>query len=95
MSIKRMLLDDSLPPDNMSARSATEIVERMQALAINLSSSFGRQITETMVPLVRLVLNIMGDEGLIELPLRVDGLEVQIVPVSPLVQAQNFEEVRK
>ena len=95
MSIKRMLLDDSLPPDNMSARSATEIVERMQALAINLSSSFGRQITETMVPLVRLVLNIMGDEGLIELPLRVDGLEVQIVPVSPRVQAQNFEEVQK
>ena len=27
------MLDESLPPDNMSARSATEIVERMKELS--------------------------------------------------------------
>lgn len=94
MNIKKIMLDDSLPPDNMSARSATEIVERMRELATNLGSAFGRLITETMVPLVRLVLDIMSDEGLIDLPLKVDGLEVQIVPVSPLAQAQNLDEVQ-
>jgi len=94
MNIKKIMLDDSLPPDNMSARSATEIVERMRELATNLGSAFGRMITETMVPLVRLVLDIMGDEGLIDLPLKIDGLEVQIVPVSPLAQAQNLDEVQ-
>ena len=31
MNIKKTLLDDTLPPDNMSARSATEIVERMKS----------------------------------------------------------------
>jgi len=94
MQIRKTLLDDSLPPDNMSARSATEIVERMRELAINMGAAYGRMITETMVPLVRLVLEIMGDEGLIDLPLRVDGLEVRIVPVSPLAQAQNLDEVQ-
>ena len=36
MSIKQMLLDDQLPPDTMSARSATEIMERMKQLSQNL-----------------------------------------------------------
>ena len=94
MQIKKTLLDDSLPPDNMSARSATEIVERMRELATNLGSAFGRLITETMVPLVRLVLDEMGDQKIIDLPLRIDGLEVQIIPVSPLAQAQNLDEVQ-
>ena len=53
------MLDDSLPPDNMSARSATEIVERMKELAQNLGSAFGRLIAETMVPLVKKTLEIM------------------------------------
>ena len=43
-NIKRTLLDESLPPDNMSARSATEVVERMKELAQNLGSAFGRLI---------------------------------------------------
>ena len=58
-SIKRILLDESLPPDNMSARSATEIVERMKELAQNLGSAFGRLINETMIPLVAKILEVM------------------------------------
>jgi hypothetical protein len=75
-NIKRILLDESLPPDNMSARSATEVVERMKELAQNLGSAFGRLINETMVPVVSKVLQVMDDRGIIELPLRVNGLEV-------------------
>ena len=93
-NVKKILLDDSLPPDNMSARSATEIVERMRELSVNLGSAFGRLITETMVPLVRRSLAIMDEAGLIVLPLRVNGLEVKVVPVSPLAQAQNMDEVQ-
>jgi len=94
LQIKKTLLDDSMPPDNMSARSATEIIERMRDLAVNLGSSFGRMIHEAMVPIVKLTLEEMGDQGLIDLPLKIDGLEVQIVPVSPLAQAQNLDEVQ-
>jgi hypothetical protein len=92
-NIKRVLLDESLPPDNMSARSATEVVERMKELAQNLGSAFGRLINETMVPLVSRILQVMDDKGIIDLPLRVNGLEVKVSPVAPLAMAQNMEEV--
>lgn len=93
MNIKRILLDESLPPDNMSARSATEVVERMKELAQNLGSAFGRLINETMIPLVEKVLKVMDEGGLIDLPLRVNGLEVKVTPMSPLALAQNLDEI--
>ena len=92
-NIKRILLDESLPPDNMSARSATEVVERMKELAQNLGSAFGRLINETMVPLVGRILQVMDERGLIDLPLQVNGLEVKVAPVAPLAMAQNMEEI--
>ena len=92
-NVKRILLDESLPPDNMSARSATEIVERMKELAQNLGSAFGRLINETMIPLTAKILEVMDERGLIDMPLRVNGLEVKVVPVAPLAMAQNMEEV--
>ena len=95
VNIKKTLLDDTLPPDNMSARSATEIVERMKELAQNLGAAFGRLITETMVPIIQRVLFIMDEKGLIQLPLKVNGLEVKVTPVSPLAKAQNLEEINE
>ncbi len=80
-------------PDNMSARSATEVVERMKELAQNLGSAFGRLINETMIPIVTKMLEVMDDNGLIDLPLRVNGLEVKVSPVSPLAMAQNMDEI--
>ena len=93
-NIKRILLDESLPPDNMSARSATEVVERMKELAQNLGSAFGRLINETMIPVVSRMLQVMDEKGLITLPLKVNGLEIRISPVAPLAMAQNMEEVQ-
>jgi len=95
MNIKKILLDDTLPPDNMSARSATEIAERMKELAQNLGSAFGRLITETMIPIVSRVLYVMDERGLIDMPLRVNGLEVKVAPVSPIAQAQNMGDIEK
>lgn len=95
MSIKKMLFDDSLPPDNMSARSATEIVQRMKELSQNLGSAYGRLVTEAMTPLVRRILYVMDEMDIIDLPLSVDGLEVKITPTSPLAEAQNMEDLEK
>jgi hypothetical protein len=92
-TIKKILLDESLPPDNMSARSATEIVERMKELAQNLGSAFGRLINETMIPITSKILEVMDERGMIDMPLRVNGLEVKVTPVAPLAMAQNMEEV--
>ena len=93
MNIKKMLLDDSLPPDTMSARSATEIMERMKDLSANLGAAFGRMIDEIMYPIVSRTLAIMNEMGMIELPLKVNGLEVQVIPVSPLALAGNTDNI--
>jgi len=95
INIKKTLLDESLPPDNMSARSATEIVERMKELSQNLGSAFGRLISETMFPIVRRTLELMDEKGTIELPLKVNGLQVNVVPVSPLAMANNAEKLNE
>ena len=93
MNVKKILMDDTLPPDNMSARSATEIAERSRELATNLGSAFGRLIDETMVPLVSRILYILDQQGYIDLPLKVNGVEVKVTPVAPLAQAQKLQDV--
>ena len=95
MNIKKTLLDESLPPDNMSARSATEIVERMKELSQNLGSAFGRLISETMFPIVRRSLELMDEMGMIELPLKVNGLQVSVIPQSPLAMASNMDKLNE
>ena len=93
VSIKKIMLDDTLPPDTMSARSATEVSARMSELAQNLGSAFGRLITEAMTPIVKRVLTVMDQAAIIDLPLKIDGQQVKIVPISPLAQAQNLDEL--
>lgn len=93
MGIKKIMLDDTMPPDSMSARSATEVNMRMQELASNMGAAFGRLITEAMIPIVSRILFVMDQQNLIDMPLRVDGQEVKVVPVSPLAKAQATEEL--
>ena len=92
-NIKKALLDESLTPENMSARSATEINAKLSELSQNLGSAFGRLISETMFPIVRRSLELMDEMGMIELPLKVNGLEVTVVPQSPLAMANNAERL--
>ena len=79
----------------MSARSATEINAKLSELSQNLGSAFGRLISETMFPIVRRSLELMDEMGMIDLPLKVNGLEVQVVPVSPLAMANNAEKLQE
>jgi hypothetical protein len=46
-----------------------------------------------MVPIVSRILFVLDQQGLIDLPLKVNGVEVKVVPVSPLAQAQKLQEI--
>jgi hypothetical protein len=46
-----------------------------------------------MIPMVSRILQVMDERGLINMPLRVNGLEVKVSPVAPLAMAQNMEEI--
>ena len=95
MNIKKILMDDSLPPDTMSARSATEIAQRQRELATNLGSAFGRLMTEIMIPLVSRTLYVLDQQKFIRMPLKVNGVQVKVTPVSPLAEAPKMEEVNQ
>ena len=77
----------TLPPDNMSARSATEIVERMKELAQNLGAAFGRLQNEMVTPVLQRVIYILKKQGRVKIP-KINGREVKITSSSPLAQAQ-------
>jgi len=79
----------------MSARSATEVSAKLSELASNMGSAFGRLITETMIPVVSRILAVMDERGLIDMPLKVNGLEIKVQPVSPIAQAQNMSGIEK
>jgi hypothetical protein len=48
-----------------------------------------------MVPLIGRILYVMDEQGLIEMPLRVNGLEVKVTPISPIAQAQSMGDIEK
>ena len=50
-------------------------------------------IQETLVPIVSRTLFVMDQQGLIDMPLKVNGVEVKVTPVSPLAQAQKLQEI--
>jgi len=94
VGIKKIMLDDTMPPDTMSSRSATEVQYRVSELSQNMGSAYGRLITEAMFPIVSRILEVMDQQGLIDMPLRVDGQQVKITPVSPLAKVQSTEELQ-
>jgi hypothetical protein len=94
MSIKKTLLDDTMPLDTMSARSATEIGAKQNELIQQFSAAFGRLIVEALIPIVARVLKVMDEQNLIDLPLKVNGHQVKVVPISSMAKAQNQEELQ-
>ena len=94
MNIKKIMLDESLPPDTMSARTALEVAERMKQLSQNLGAT-GRLINETMYPVVRRTLEVMDQLGVIQLPLKVNGLQVKIQPIGEIAMASNMTKVNQ
>jgi hypothetical protein len=52
----------------------------------------GRMQKEFLQPLVERIIKIYTDQGLLDIP-KVDGRELRIVPVSPLLRAQDQQDV--
>lgn len=94
-AIKKAMFDNQLPPDGGPPRSATEIVQRMKELQQDIGAPFGRLNSNFIAPYITRVLDILDEAGELVLPLKVNGREVSIHPVSPLAQAQNLDDVQR
>jgi hypothetical protein len=92
MQIKRVLLDDALPPVEGMPHTATEIqirhAEQLQAAGAN----FGRLQTEFLTALVNRAVDILAKNGVLP-EFTVDGKQITLQFESPLARAQRNDEL--
>ncbi len=93
MNIKKLLMDNQLPPDAGPVKSATEIVQRMRELAMDLGGAYGRLVHEFVLPLVQRLLDILHRRGLLADAIKVDQFFVQVSVSSPLAREQALGTV--
>lgn len=95
-SIKKIMLDDQLPPDLGPVRSATEIVERAKELAQDSGAAFGRLMDEWIVPVIQATVDILSDLGVIRASVgdvRLDNITFKIQVLSPLARVQDLADI--
>jgi len=92
-SINEMMFAEPLGPVDLPVKTATEVSLRQQELSKRIGSAFGKLQFELITPLINRVLDLLDEQGLIDLgPFRVDGNIIAIQHISPLALAQNEEE---
>ena len=93
-NVRKALFIDELDtrPNAKTPLSATEVSERLADVARDMGAVAGRMQKEFLQPLVERVIHIYTMQGLLELP-KVDGRELKVVAVSPLLRAQDQQDV--
>jgi hypothetical protein len=93
-NVRKALFIDELDtrPNAKTPLSATEVSERLADVARDMGAVAGRMQKEFLQPLVERVIYIYTQQGLLELP-KVDGREIKVVAVSPLLRAQDQQDV--
>ncbi|OUU63396.1 MAG: hypothetical protein CBC24_09170 [Candidatus Pelagibacter sp. TMED64] len=93
-NVRKALFIDELDtrPNAKTPLSATEVSERLADVARDMGAVAGRMQKEFLQPLVQRIIQIYTEQGLLDIP-KVDGRELRIVPVSPLLRAQDQQDV--
>lgn len=92
-NVRKALFIDEL--DQRTAKtplSATEVSERLADVARDMGAVAGRMQKEFLTPLVERMISIYTAQGILSLP-KVDGRQIRVVPVSPLLRAQDQQDV--
>lgn len=91
-SVKRIMLDDQLPPLTGAVHTPTEIIARQRELQMNKAAPFGRLAKEFIRPLAQNNLNILSKRKLIN-PIKLDGIVFDLQILNPTAQLQREEKV--
>ena len=93
-NVRKALFIDELDsrPNARTPLSATEVSERLADVARDMGAVAGRMQKEFMTPLVERIIKIYTDQGILNIP-KVDGRTLRILPVSPLLRAQDQQDV--
>jgi len=96
-NIKSMCLNSPLPPVSGPVRSPTEFIARTQEFAVDTASYYGRLVYEFVQPLWQIILSILDEKGIIQIPpelSKLDNFYVKIHVLSPIAKEQGYEDVQ-
>jgi hypothetical protein len=96
-AIKKLAFDTQLPPQAGQPKSATEIMERVRELQIDIGGAFGRIMYEMIKPIVIRTLHILWKKGLIPPDLNVKNIDdffIKVDMLSPIAKQQSLEDVQ-
>lgn len=97
MTVKKLTFDTQLPPLAGQPKSATEIMERVRDLQIDIGGAFGRIMYEMIKPIVIRTLHILWKKGLIPPQLNVKNIDdffIKVDMLSPIAKQQSLEDVQ-
>ena len=94
--IKEALFDSNLPPVAGPVRTATEFIERLRDLTMDIGPAAGRIQKELLEPLYIRGLSILAKKGIIQLPegIALNSQNIRLTVVSPLAQRQALDDVQ-
>ena len=95
--IREALFDNNLPPVAGPVRTATEFIERLRNLQMDIGPAAGRIQKELIDPMYLRGLHILRKKGLVSIPkdLQLDSQTMSLQVVSPLAQRQALDEIQK
>lgn len=95
--IKEALFDNNLPPVAGPPRTATEFVERLRNLTVDIGPAAGRVQKEIIEPLYLRGLHILRSKNLINIPqeLQLDSQTITLNVVNPLSRRQSLDNIER
>lgn len=93
-NIKKIVGDNSLPPEAGPIRTATEFIQRARELVADQAGGLGRLYAEFIIPATQRVVDILEAKQILPTDgLKIDQFLIEARMTSPLAQGQAMSEV--
>lgn len=94
MNIRKIIGDNSLPPESDPIRTATEFIQRARELVADQAGGLGRLYAEAIIPAVQRVVDILESKQILPTQgLQIDQFLIEVRMISPLARGEAMAEV--
>jgi hypothetical protein len=94
MNIRKVIGDNSLPPEAGPIRTATEFIQRARELVADQAGGLGRLYAEFIIPSVQRVVDILESKQILPTQgLQIDQFLIEVRMTSPLARGEAMSEV--
>lgn len=94
MNIRKVIGDNSLPPEAGPIRTATEFIQRARELVADQAGGLGRLYAEFVIPSIQRVVDILEARQILPTQgLQIDQFLIEVRMTSPLARGEAMQEV--